>query len=286
MTQPPAGYPPPEGYQPPSEYEIPARHRPGYQPPTEYEIPARQQPPADYGPPVSGPPRPPYGPPPPGAHQPPYGAHQPPYGPPPGGTQQPPYGSPPPAGPPRRRALPLLIIAAVAGLLVLCGGGGLGAWLLLRDTDRDGAASPTAAVQAFLEAVYHDHDPERAAGLVCSEARDQDALAAKINEIAAYEGTQVDPRFRWSEPAVIEQTDEVTVVAVTITMITGDERLADQLMHVSVLDKQPHGWWVCNLETVSPTTDEGSEESEDSEQSEQGADGEDGTDGESGGGDG
>ena len=267
MTQPPAGYPPPEGYQPPSEYEIPARHRPGYQPPAEYEIPARQQPPADYGPPVSGPPRPPYGPP-------------------PGGTQQPPYGSPPPAGPPRRRALPLLIIAAVAGLLVLCGGGGLGAWLLLRDTDRDGAASPTAAVTAFLEAVYHDHDPERAAGLVCSEARDQDALAAKINEIAAYEGTQVDPTFRWSEPAVIEQTDEVTVVAVTITMITGDERIADQLMHVSVLDKQPHGWWVCNLETVSPTTDEGSEESEDSEQSEEGADGEDGTDGESGGGDG
>jgi hypothetical protein len=40
------------------------------------------------------------------------------------------------------------------------------------------------------------------------------------------------------------------VVAVTVTMTTGDEKTANQNLQVSVLDKQGNGWWVCDLAAV------------------------------------
>jgi hypothetical protein len=133
---------------------------------------------------------------------------------------------------------------------VLFAAGGIGAWYVLGNADRDGAASPVAAVQSFLQAVYRDRDAGRAAALVCSEARDEESLQAKINEISAYAETQLGPDFQWTTPELIESGDELAVVAVTVTMITGDEKMAGQTLHVSVLDKDPHGWWVCNLETI------------------------------------
>jgi hypothetical protein len=134
--------------------------------------------------------------------------------------------------------------------LVLCAGGGVAAWLLLGDGDRGGAETPAAAVQEFLEAVYRERDPAGAAALVCSEARDQAALATKIDELRAYEETQANPRFSWSDPAVVEETGQLTVVSVTITLITDDEKTSEQTLHVSVLDKQARGWWVCDVETA------------------------------------
>lgn len=188
---------------------------------------------------------------------------------------------PTPGPPPRRRRRTLLIAAAVvAGVLMLCVGGGAGAWLLTRDPDRNGAEDPYRAVQSFLEAVYQDLDPARAAALVCSEARDEDSLATKIDEIRTYEQTTLQPRFSWNDPSVVSQTDELTVLAVTVTLTTEDERISAQTLHVSVLDKDSNGWWVCDLATVQdqpPAGDDG-EGSQDSEQdsSEEGSDQEDG----------
>jgi hypothetical protein len=140
--------------------------------------------------------------------------------------------------------------AALAGVLVLCAGIGAGAWLLTRDPDRNGADSPATAVQSFLRAVYQDLDPVAAASLVCAEARDEESLATKIDDIRAYEQTAADPSFSWTSPSVVEERDGLTVLAVTVTMTTEDEQTSAQTLHVSVLDKDPHGWWVCDLETV------------------------------------
>lgn len=245
MTQPPEGYPPPDPRrpQPPtwpgSPPPAPGHPTgPGYRPPPE---PGLQAPSAGYPPPGAPYPGPGYTPS--GSGGPGYGG--PPYGP-PGGIPPVPL----PGPPPRRRRMLLIGAAVLAGVLVLCAGGGVGAWLLTRDPDRNGADSPSGAVQSFLRAVYQDLDPAAAAALVCSEARDQDALKTKIQEIRAYEETALQPRFSWNDPAVVEQTDQLMVLAVTVTMTTDDEKTAEQTLHVSVLDKQQRGWWVCDLETV------------------------------------
>jgi hypothetical protein len=144
---------------------------------------------------------------------------------------------------------------ALAGALVLCAGGGVATWLLTRDTDTDGAETPTLAVESFLQAVYQDMDPAGAAALVCSESRDEGALGTKIDEIRTYRETEVDPSFAWTDPTVVSETEELALVEVTVTMTTGDEKTADQNLRVSVLDKDANGWWVCDLETVDATTE-------------------------------
>jgi hypothetical protein len=263
MTQPPGGYPPPdpgEQHPPPAD---PFYAPPGWGPPT---TPASQDPPTQ---PIPGqpsqptqpiPPPPPYSPPPTG----PYSVPPPPSGSPhssqptspylPPGSSMP-YSYPPGPPPPRRRGPMIVAIVAAAALLVL-GGGGIAAWLLTRDPDRNGAESPTVAVQSFLQAVYHDQDPAAASAMVCSEARDEAALETKINEIRSYQQTQVNPTFSWTEPAVVEEGTELAVVEVTVTMVTGDERTADQNLRVSVLDKDANGWWICDIQNVeTPTTE-------------------------------
>lgn len=256
MTQPPGGYPPPDpGHRPPVDpFRAPPPDWPaGPREPSRSGQPA--QPARPYGPPAQpygqptqayGQPTQAYGEPPPFGEPGPPGGSGPPYQP-PGGAA--PGGAPGP--PPRRRRRGLLILAlGLAGVLVLCAGGGVAAWLLTRDPDRDGAETPTVAVQSFLQAVYRDLDPAAAASLVCSEARDEDSLSTKIDEIRAYEETEVDPTFSWTDPTVVDETDELAVLSVTITMTTEHEKTSEQTLHVSVLDKEPHGWWVCDLETV------------------------------------
>jgi hypothetical protein len=148
----------------------------------------------------------------------------------------------------------IIAVIALAGALVLCAGGGGAAWLLTRDPDRNGAESPTVAVQSFLQAIYHDQDAGSAADLVCSEARDQASLETKINEIRTYQETEVNPTFEWTEPDVVDETEELAVVDVTVTMTTADEKTADQNLRVSVLDKAENGWWVCDVQTVDTAT--------------------------------
>jgi hypothetical protein len=260
MTQPPGGYPPPEPgdrHPPPAD---PFYAPPSWEPPTPYQSSYPPPPPPASPPP---PPTNPYTAPtspylPPGSTVPMAAPGSPPpsspYGPPGGGPPYgPPGGAPPyPPGPPPRRRRRWLVIGtiALAGALVLCAGGGVAAWLLTRDPDRNGAESPTVAVQSFLQAVYHNQNAAQAADMVCAEARDEASLETKINEIKTYQETEVNPTFEWTEPAVVEEREQLAIVAVTVTMTTGDEKTADQNLQVSVLDKESNGWWVCDLETV------------------------------------
>jgi hypothetical protein len=155
-----------------------------------------------------------------------------------------------------RRGL-MIAVVIVAAALVLSGIS-VGAWLLLSDSDRDGAAAPTDAVDAFLQAVYRDQDAAEASALVCSEARDEQALQEQIDSIRAFQDDYPGPSYTWGEPQVTDETDELAIVVVTVTMITGDERTADQELRVSVLNKAPHGWWVCDVQ--SPPADDDTED--------------------------
>lgn len=142
----------------------------------------------------------------------------------------------------------MAVIAVVTVLLL--GGAGFGAWLLLRD-DRGGAVTAVDAVEAFLRAVYLDRNAAAASSLVCSEARDEESIAAKIDTIRAYADTYLSPRFTWSGPTVVDRGEGSVVVEVRVTMITEDERTADQTLHITVVDKgREGGWWVCDVEAA------------------------------------
>jgi hypothetical protein len=176
-------------------------------------------------------------------------APQPPWGQPsPAPTGQPPWnpqGSSP-AGPPRKRRGLLIASIVFAVVLLLCAAGGLSAFLLLRNTEAtDGAPEPVAAVDAFMRAVYADKNATKAAALVCSEARDEAAIAEKVTEVERYATRYTSPRFTWSEPHIDERNDDAARVSTVLTMATGDEKLAEQRLTFRVVNKT--GWWVCEV---------------------------------------
>lgn len=164
----------------------------------------------------------------------------------------------PTAAPPKTRTRRVMVITALALAVVLViSGGAFAAWLLLlRDSDQDGASDPAAAVNSFLEAVYRKQDAAAASAQVCSEARDEAALEIKVSTISEYDDAYTRPRFTWSEPEIIEESGQLAIVSVIVTMTTGDDKTADQTLHVSVLDKQARGWWVCDVNSVQAAPEE------------------------------
>ncbi|SCL21146.1 hypothetical protein GA0070616_2218 [Micromonospora nigra] len=156
----------------------------------------------------------------------------------------PPYPGAAPA--PKRKRGALIAALALAVVLVLCAGGGVVAFLTLRDAGAgEGAQEPAVAVDQFLTAVYTDRDAGAAAKLVCSSARDEDRIAAKIAEVEKYAQTHRNPRFRWSSPKVDNQTGDRATVSTTVTVTTADEKVADQNLRFTVV--QTTGWWVCEV---------------------------------------
>ncbi|GIJ78079.1 hypothetical protein SAMN05443287_11367 [Micromonospora phaseoli] len=162
---------------------------------------------------------------------------------PPPHTGYPPY--PPPAAAPRRRGALLASIALVV-VLLLCAGGGVAAFLTLRNTESgEGAQDPSVAVDDFLTAIYQDRDAAKAADLVCTAARDQDKIRAKVAEVEEYVSTHQNPRFRWDTPTVDNETGDRATVTTTVTVTTADEKIADQDLRFTVIRKT--GWWVCEV---------------------------------------
>ena len=242
---PPAGYPPtsgpPAGYPPTSGWPVgyPGQPQPGYPPPPASPgfpaapgYPTGQQPPGY--PTDQQPGYPPHGP---GMEYPP-GAYPQPGQPGPGQ----PFGAPPPK---KRRGLLIAAISLVV-VLLLCGGGAISAFLLLRDAEEgEGAPEPVAAAEAFLRAVYSDRDADKAASLVCSESRDQADIDRKVAEVEEYATTYQTPRFRWETPTIDEQNEERAIVSTKLIMTTGDEKVSEQQLRLTVVKKT--GWWVCEV---------------------------------------
>ena len=155
----------------------------------------------------------------------------------------PPYQSP--AGPPRRRGA-LVASIALAVVLLLCAGGGVAAFLALRNTESgEGATEPSVAVDEFLTAIYEERDAAKAAKLVCTASRDHDKIRAKVAEVEKYTSTYQNPRFRWDTPKVDNETGDRATVTTTVTVTTTDEKIADQKLRFTVIRKT--GWWVCEV---------------------------------------
>ncbi|MFI7021161.1 hypothetical protein [Micromonospora sp. NPDC049900] len=156
----------------------------------------------------------------------------------------PPY--PPPAAPSRRRGGALVASIALAVVLLLCAGGGVAAFLTVRNAESgEGAQDPSVAVDDFLTAVYQERDAAKATRLVCTGARDQDKIRAKVAEVEQYVSAHQSPRFRWDTPKVDNETGDRATVTTTVTVTTADEKIADQDLRFTVIRKS--GWWVCEV---------------------------------------
>jgi hypothetical protein len=167
-----------------------------------------------------------------------------------GGPQHQPPPQPWPApvpsvAPPRRRRGALWISLALVATLLLCGGGAVSAYFLLRDADNPGSPDPATAVNRFLTAVYTQEDATSAEKFVCREARDPAKLSDRVNQIRTYASGYTDPIFRWGDPAVSDQTTDRATVSVRLTMSTGDEKTAQQDLKFTVIHKT--GWLVCEV---------------------------------------
>ncbi|REF96558.1 hypothetical protein DFJ67_2544 [Asanoa ferruginea] len=168
--------------------------------------------------------------------------------PPVGGPQWGPAVPPYPAFPaPKRRRRGLWITAIVlAGVLLLCGGGGIAGYLVLRDVETgEGAAEPVAAVESFLDAVYVKQNATAAAALVCGDARDVGALQDKVDEIQRYARTYPNPRYKWDPPKVEQQDAEKALVSTRLTVLTADDRSTAEQLRFTVVHTT--GWWVCDV---------------------------------------
>jgi hypothetical protein len=148
------------------------------------------------------------------------------------------------AAPPSRRSR-LWISLALAATLLLCGGGALSAYFLLRDADNPGSPDPATAVNRFLDAVYTRQDPAAADELVCREARDEAKLAGRVDEIRAYSDGYQQPVYRWDDPAVSSSGEDRALVSVQLTLTTADEKTAQQDLEFTVIRKT--GWLVCEV---------------------------------------
>ncbi|MCW3841107.1 hypothetical protein ONA70_13445 [Micromonospora yasonensis] len=241
MTQPPIGGAAAPGGPSPAQPPFGATPMPGAFPPPGPGAPP-QPVPGGYPPGPGG-----YPPPGPGGYPPPASGGYPPAGlggyPPPGPGGYPPNQQPP--APKKRRGL-LIASIVLAAAVLLCGGGGTAAFLTLRNAeDGQGAKEPSVAVEGFLTAVYKDRDARKAATFVCSASRDDKKIAAKVAEVQKYATQYQNPRFRWTSPKVDNQTGDRATVTTRVTMTTSDEKVADQDLRFTVVQKT--GWWVCEV---------------------------------------
>ncbi|NJC15781.1 hypothetical protein F4558_005607 [Micromonospora profundi] len=166
----------------------------------------------------------------------------------PGAIPPPPPGYPPYPGaaePKKKRGLLIAAIALVV-IMVLCVGGGVVTFLTLRNAESgEGAKEPAVAVDEFLTAVYKDRDATKAANRVCAASRDDKKIAAKVAEVQKYTAEYQNPRFKWTAPKVDNQTGDRATVSTRVTMTTADEKVADQDLRFTVVQKT--GWWVCEV---------------------------------------
>jgi hypothetical protein len=150
-----------------------------------------------------------------------------------------------PPAPPRRRRGALWVSLALVATLLLCGGGAVSAYFLLRDADNPGSPDPATAVNRFLTAVYTQQDATSAEQFVCRESRDKTKLTDRVNQIHTYTDGYTDPTFRWGDPAVSDQTSDRATVSDEHTKSTGDEKTAKQDLRFTVIHKT--GWLVCEV---------------------------------------
>lgn len=149
---------------------------------------------------------------------------------------------------PRSRRKPLVLVSAALAVVVLIAAAVV---IVLLTTTKSqtgkGDASPTAAIDDFLNAVY-DGNPADAVKYVCAQSRDGGRLADQLATIRARGSAPYAPsRYQWDALTVTHQTSTEATVTTTLHMSTPDERTSSLRMTFTTIND--HGWWVCEVKT-------------------------------------
>jgi hypothetical protein len=141
-----------------------------------------------------------------------------------------------------------MITSIVLVMLVVLGGGAATAgYFLTRNRDGTGKITPQAAVEDFLQAIYVDQNPTRAAAVVCRTARDPKKLTAKIDEIRQQNKQYDTPRYSWGSPTTERSGPDRAVLSTTITLATANAQQSTQKLRFTLV--RSSGWFVCDVET-------------------------------------
>ena len=149
----------------------------------------------------------------------------------------------PPVAPRRDRAGRTAVLVFVL-VLILCAGGATGAFFLVRDTESDGWQSPRQAVDGFLDAVFNENNPVKAADYVCGPERDPDRLITVVEQALADQDGLVDPVTSWSIPDTITVSRGLADLTVDLNVAVGDGAPPPgRRIRLTIADQK--GWWVC-----------------------------------------
>lgn len=150
-----------------------------------------------------------------------------------------------------RRRTGIVLSTALAVAVLLCGGGGVTAYFLVQNAQPPGAATPTAAADGFLTAVFADHDAEKVAGFVCAEARDTEEIQQLIDQVTAFESQYRRPRTTWLTPEITtpDSQHDTAIADVTLTLTTADQQISQRAIVLTLVDQR--GWWVCDVQAAS-----------------------------------
>jgi hypothetical protein len=160
--------------------------------------------------------------------------------------EHPPASGVPGAAQPARRRSAVAIASIVLGVaLLLCAGGGTGAYFLITRVGSHGRPTPSQAVDGFLDAVFRQRDAEKASAFVCNESRDTAALKHKINELREYADRYRSPHFTWATPRVESRRGNTATLTVPVTVVTADDRTAQKKL--SFIAVRESGWYVCEV---------------------------------------
>ncbi len=156
-------------------------------------------------------------------------------------------GDEPPATPkvPFRRRGRLIATLVLGVMVLLCAGGGFGAYVITLNLEPHGQSTPARAVDGFLRSVYDSKDAEQAANYVCRTARDPRELVKKIREVKAAERKYRSPKYTWPDPQVGQVKGSTAVVTTDVTLSTADEKVAVQHLRFTVIKQK--GWFVCEV---------------------------------------
>jgi hypothetical protein len=131
--------------------------------------------------------------------------------------------------------------------VVLCGGGGTTAFIVVQDRQARGGDEPRDAIEGFLEQVFTHHSAAGAAQYVCPRSRDPEHLNELVSRVAEFQGRYNEPRTRWAYPTV-ERDGRTAEVTVTLTLTTADEQVSNRDVRLMLVEIR--GWWVCDAEPV------------------------------------
>ena len=150
------------------------------------------------------------------------------------------YPSPPPGPTQARRSRTLIIMIVLVFVLLL--GGGTTLFLMFGRSEGTGSASPAAAVDTFLTAVFRDKSTTATERATCRSARDTEAISKRVDELRQFELRYKSPTYTWPSPTVEAQKARSATVTVPITLTTSDDRVSEQRLRITTI--KADGWLV------------------------------------------